>query len=120
MNNNNDITIIIVLYEEIEKVIIENLKNLNNFDVILFDNSNNTKLKKSISKRFNVKKYVLSAKNLGFSRAYNEAIKLCKTEFVLILNADCIIKEESIIKLKQELLNSKDCIMTTPTSYDNL
>ena len=45
-------------------------------------------------------------------------MKLCETDFLLILNPDCIIDNKSIIKLYEKLNQNTDCYLTTSTSYN--
>ena len=88
------------------------------FRKIIIDNSNNIELKNKVEANFKIEKYILNKKNIGFSSGYNQGVKLCKTDFFLILNPDCIIDNESIIKLHEKLILNEDCFLTTPTSYD--
>ena len=71
------ITIIILIFEEKIEVIFNCLKLLRDFKIILIDNSNNLERKKKLSKNFNISKYFLNKRNLGFSKAVNMAIKNC-------------------------------------------
>ena len=112
------ITIVIVLYEEKFKLIHKCLKELKKFKIIIIDNANNTELKKDIEKEFKIYKYLSNERNLGFSKAINQGIKNCDTKFILNLEADCIIDEENIYKLFKALNFYKDCIITTPTMYN--
>ena len=59
----------------------------------------------------------MNNKNLGFSKGINQAIKICDTEYILNLEADCIINEVNINKLFKAINFYKNCIITTPTMY---
>ena len=109
------ITIIILIFEEKIEVIFECLKLLRDFEIILIDNSNNLERKKKISKNFNISKYFLNKKNLGFSKAINIAIKNCTTDYLLILNPDCLIEKDEIMKLYKSIIKYDNCVITTPT-----
>ena len=109
------ITIIILIFEEKIGVIFECLKLLSDFEIILIDNSNNLERKKKLSENFNISKYFLNKKNLGFSKAINRAIKNCDTEYLLILNPDCLITKDEILKLYKSIIKYNNCIITTPT-----
>ena len=98
----NDITISIVLYKEDYELISRTLKPINSFKKIIIDNSGNLDLKQKIESNFKIDEYVLNKKNSGFSAGYNQAVKLCKTEYALILGPDCIICEKDIILLMKE------------------
>ena len=109
------ITIIILIFEEKIEVIFNCLKLLRDFKIILIDNSNNLERKKKLSKNFNISKYFLNKRNLGFSKAVNMAIKNCDTEYLLILNPDCLITKDEILKLYKSIIKYNNCIITTPT-----
>ena len=57
-------------------------------------------------------------KNIGFSAGYNQGVKLCETDFSLILGPDCIIETRSIIKLYEKLRLNENCFLTASTSYN--
>ena len=113
-----NITVIIVLYREDYNLLYKTLDKIRKFRKIIIDNSNNIKLKNKVEANFKIEKYILNKKNIGFSSGYNQGVKLCETDFFLILNPDCIIDYESIIKLHEKLVSNEDCFLTTPTSYD--
>jgi GT2 family glycosyltransferase len=118
MININNITVLIVLYEEPENIIFRTLEQIKNFKIIIVDNKGNQKLKKKITTNYNISIYLLNEKNLGFSKGFNQAIRLCKTEFTFIKNADCFIDEKNIIKLLDYIKKNDDCGIVAPTSYD--
>ena len=55
----NDLTIIIVLFEESNNLVFNCLKNIQNFKIIIIDNANNTNLKKEIESQFKIEKYLI-------------------------------------------------------------
>jgi len=114
----NKITVILVIFQEKEKIIIQCLKNIKKFKIIIIDNDNDLNLKKKIINNFNIYKYLTNKKNIGFTKAANIAIKLTDTEYILNLNADCSIKEEDILKLITTHKKYNNCFITTPTLYD--
>ena len=118
MININNITVLIVLYEESENIIFRTLEQIKNFKIIIVDNKGNQELKKKITTNYNISIYLLNEKNLGFSKGFNQAIRLCKTEFTFIKNADCFIDEKNIIKLLDYIKKNDDCGIVAPTSYD--
>ena len=111
----NKLTVIILIYEENLNVIYECLKSVKNFKVIIIDNANNIKRRDKIQKDFKIDKYFLNKKNYGFSKAINIGIKNCSTDYLLILNPDCIISKKSIDILLENLEKYQNCFMTTPT-----
>ena len=114
----NELTIIIIFYEEKIDLVFKCLENIKNFKIIIIDNADNISLKKKIKEKFQIYKYLLNKKNIGFTKAANQAIKLCDTEYILNLNADCFISEEDILKLIISHKKYKNCFITTPTFYD--
>ena len=114
-----NLTIQLVLYEDKKETIFKCLDNFENFKVIILDNSNNFKLKKEILKNYKIHKYILEEKNLGYSKGHNKIAKLVDTEYLLILNADCIITEENLCNLYHAHIKYKNCGITAPTTFDN-
>lgn len=114
-----DLTIIIVLYQEKYELIRACLENIKNFKIIIIDNDNNTEIKKKIVSEFLIYKYVLNKKNIGFSKAANIAVKLSNTKYIMNINADCLIKQEDILKLLLANKADENCFITTPTFYDS-
>ena len=120
INNLSKITVILVLYQESEDLIFKNLEKIKNFNIIILDNNSNLNLKKKITSKFKIEKYILSKKNLGFSMGYNMAIKFCSTEFLFILNADCFINESNTLKLLNYIQTNPNCMLVAPTSFDSM
>ena len=119
MNYYKEITILIVLYEENIDLLSKNLINLRNFKIIIIDNGADINLKNQITKRFNIYKYIINKKNNGYTKGYNQAINICDTRYALILEPDCYILEENILKLYRSYQKYSDCLITVPVSYDN-
>ena len=115
---NDKITIIIVLYNEDYNIIFKTLDKIRDFKKVIIDNSNNQKLKNMIKSEFNIEKYILNEKNVGFSSGYNQGVKLCETEYSLILGPDCVIDQKSVTKLYEKLNLYENCFLTTATSYN--
>jgi len=113
------VTVVLVLYQEKEEIVIECLKKIRNFKIIIIDNDNDLILKKNILKDFNILQYITNKKNIGFTKAANTAINLVKTEYVLNLNADCLIEEKDIYELVLSHKKYNNCFITSPTFYDN-
>ena len=118
MNLFQNITIQIVLYEESEEIVFKCLNNLKNFKIIILDNAGNYKLKKEILKRFSISKYFLENKNLGFSKGHNKITSHVKTDYLLILNADCLIDQENVLILLNAHKRFKGSGIVAPTTYD--
>lgn len=109
---NEDITIIIVLYDS-SKLIFNCLKELNNFKVIIVDNGKNKTILKDIKKNRNVT-IISKNVNLGFAKAINYAFNFIKTKFFLVLNPDIVINELSIIRLIDTIKKYPNCAIAAP------
>ena len=109
MNNFDELTIVFLIYKS-ENILKKNLELLKNFKIIIIDNNNNTNFKEYVIKNYNnIIAYHLSDKNIGFAAGNNIALRYCSTKYILFLNPDLFISEESIL----ELLN-------TFNIYDNI
>lgn len=115
----NELTIIIVLFEEKKDLLFKCLENIRNFKILIIDNAGNSQLKLDVEKKFNIEKYILNKKNIGFTKAANQAIKLCETDFILNINADCFIKEKDILLLIKSHEKYNNCFIVSPTFYNN-
>ena len=113
------VTVQIVLYEENFELIKKCLINLKGIKVIIVDNKNDLSLKEKLVNEFSIDKYLLNKKNVGFSKAHNQAAKHVNTEYLLILNADCLIGKLSIQTLIDTLESNRDCGLVSPTTYDD-
>ena len=72
-STSNEITIIIILYEEKEKLVLRCLENLKNFKIIIVDNANNITLKRIVEKNYKI--YIM----------INQELKQCSFLEILIL-----------------------------------
>jgi len=115
----NNLTIVIVLYQEKLELIRACLKNIKNFKIIIVDNDNNIKVKEKIISEFLIHKYILNKKNIGFSKAAKIAVKLVETKYVMNINADCLIKQDDILRLLLTNQADQNCFITSPTFYDS-
>ena len=64
----NELTIIIVLYEEKANLVFQCLENIKNFKIIIVDNAGNVFLKSEIEKKFKIYKYILNFSSILFLR----------------------------------------------------
>ena len=117
--NFKDITVGIVTFNS-EKVIFECLKSIKRIKkIIIFDNSNDQKLKQKISLKYPKIKFVLSKKNIGYGSGNNKIINLCETKYLFILNPDTVLKkncEDQLLKTLNQ--NIKDLSILAPISND--
>ena len=114
----SEITIIIILYEEKEQLVLQCLENFKDFKIIIVDNANNIDLKRQVEKNYKIFKYILNEKNYGYSKAANQAIKLSDTEFILMFQADGIIDKKDIFKLLDAHKKYENSFIVSPTLFD--
>lgn len=118
MNTSENLSILIILYEEDFTLISKCLENLKNFKVIIIDNAGNKILRDKIELKFKIFKYIVNKKNLGFPGAANQGIMLCDTEYLFILGADCLMSHQDIENLIIAKKKYKDCLIVSPTFYE--
>ena len=61
----------------------------------------------------------MNKKNVGFSKAANQGIFECDTEYLLLLGADCLMTHSDIEQLMIAKKKYKDCFLTSPTFYNS-
>lgn len=65
-------------------------------EVFVVDNASNDNSQSLITKYFPSVLYIANHENVGFAKANNQAIKVAKGKYVLLLNPDTIIAEDTI------------------------
>lgn len=118
MNFYNEITLIIVSYKS-EKLISRNLEIIKKFPSVIIDNSKSKNLSTLINDFVNIK-LIIPDKNLGYGQANNLGISNSKTPYILIVNPDIILNENSIKKLYLSFLENIENIgILGPSLYDS-
>jgi GT2 family glycosyltransferase len=97
------LSIVIVNYNVryfLEQTISSVYKSIVHFDyeIIVVDNNSSDDSLKMLAQKFPDIKVIANIENAGFSKANNQAIKLSKAEFILLLNPDTIIQEDTLQK----------------------
>ncbi len=64
-------------------------------EVIVVDNNSVDGSLKMLAQKFPQVKLIENKENLGFSRANNQAMKIAKGEFLLLLNPDTVVEEDT-------------------------
>ncbi len=90
-----DLTVIIVNYNT-KKLTLQCLtsvfeQNGLSHEVFVVDNASSDGSAEVIKENFSQVKLIVNNKNLGFAAANNQAIKLCKGRFILLLNSDTVV-----------------------------
>ncbi|MGB9707249.1 MAG: glycosyltransferase family 2 protein [Microgenomates group bacterium] len=106
-----DLSIIIISYNTKKitlnclKSIIQSLKNTKiTYEIIVVDNNSNDGSQKEIlnfkvkNKKTNMK-LIFNKDNIGFGKANNQAVKIAKGEYLLFLNSDIVVLNNSIEKM---------------------
>lgn len=98
-----DVSIIIVNYNVkffLEQCIRSVLKARQNLDVeiIVIDNHSVDGSAQYIKEKFSEVVLIENEENVGFSKANNQGIKIAKGKYVLLLNPDTVIQEDTLIK----------------------
>ena len=120
LSSKNNFTIVIVTFKS-EKIIETCLNSIDEkYAVIIVENSRDSSFKKSIESKFpNVKCY-LTGSNLGMGSANNIGIKLAKTNYVLILNPDVKLTQNTIINLTSEIELINNFAIAAPMEITDL
>ena len=105
MNKNQiEISIIIVNYnvryflEQCLQSVFDACKNIS-AEVIVVDNNSHDDSCEMISTKFKQVKLIANKKNTGFSTANNQGVDIAKGEYVLILNPDTVVAEDTLKKI---------------------
>ena len=69
------------------------------FEVIVVDNGSEDGSQDMVKKKFTQVRLILNEENLGFTKANNQGIKIAKGEYILLLNSDTYLVENSLKKL---------------------
>lgn len=104
MRQELDLSIIIVNYNV--KEFLQNLihsihkaaQNLR-YEIIIIDNASSDGSKEFISEKFTDIQLISNEKNLGFGKANNQGFKIANGKFILIINPDSIVSEDTFINM---------------------
>ncbi|GAI83945.1 unnamed protein product, partial [marine sediment metagenome] len=103
-----DISIVIVNYNVkafLEQCLmaIEQAKHSLKIEIFVVDNSSVDGSQAMVKKGFPYVHLIENKENIGFSKANNQALRLAKGKYVLILNPDTLIQEDTLTILKDFL-----------------
>lgn len=108
-----DLSIIIVNYN-VKEFILNSLdsikKSSDGFEVetIVIDNASKDGSVEAIAKQFPEVNLIASNENLGFGKANNLGLEKAKGKYILLLNPDTILKEDTIAKMIEFFEKNKD------------
>jgi len=76
-------------------------KGPNDAEVFVVDNNSVDGSMKMVKEKFPQAILIENKENLGFSKANNQAIKIAKGEYVLLLNPDTVVQEDTFTKVTE-------------------
>ena len=79
-------------------------------DIIIVDNYSQDNSMDSVTESSQIKKY-FRKKNHGFASSCNYGRSKTQSEYILFLNPDCLVSEETISALLEKFKTDKDCAM---------
>jgi GT2 family glycosyltransferase len=104
MKSNSTIAIIIISFN-VEKLLKECLDSIYRetksarFEIWVIDNNSRDNSVQMLKQSFPEVRLIENDENLGFTRANNQAIRRCQSDYVLLLNPDTLIQEGTIDKM---------------------
>ena len=97
-----DLTIVIVSFKSGD-ILHRCIKSIDKkYPIIIVENSQNIKLKEELETKYSNLECIVPEKNLGYGAGNNLGIKNSKTKYVLTLNPDTILYENTISKLLEQ------------------
>jgi len=111
-----NLTVIIVTLKS-EHIIDQCIQSIDDdISIIVIENSNNKNFKDYIEKKYRNVSCILSNDNIGMGAGNNIGIENAKSDFVLILNPDVILFENTINELINEANNLIEFAIMSPIS----
>lgn len=92
--------------DSIFKILMTNFND--KFEVIVVENGSTKKIPENFSSLYPKVRLIVSKENLGMGGGNNLGVKFAKGEYILILNPDTIVLENSIIKMLEYFKENKD------------
>jgi GT2 family glycosyltransferase len=114
-----DLSIIIVNYnvkEFLQNLIhsIEKASNNLSTEIIVVDNASTDGSVELIKSKFPSIILIENKSNLGFGKANNQGLKISNGNFILLLNPDTIVSEETFLKMIEFFKNNPEAGLATP------
>ena len=72
-------------------------------EIIVVDNDSEDTSVEMVRSRFPHVQVIETGENLGFAKANNLALKRASGRYLMLLNPDCVLKEDSLIRLVEFL-----------------
>ena len=103
-----DLSVVIVNYNvkaflEQCLIAIERARGDLNIEIFVVDNASVDGSQAMVKKRFPYVELIENSQNVGFSTANNQALRKAQGEYIMILNPDTLIQEDTLLILKKRL-----------------
>lgn len=85
-----------------------NSEGINDIEIIVFDNNSFDQSADMVTSEFPAVKLIKNSKNLGFAAAVNAAVSNSVGDKICLLNPDCVLKTDTLIKLAEYLNNNSE------------
>jgi hypothetical protein len=115
---------IIIVSWNVRKELVDCLRSIENnkpcceFEIIVADNASSDGTVQAVQREFTHATVIANRDNRGFSAANNQAIKIAKGEYLLLLNPDTIVHKNSFDNLIRVLDEKPDAGMGGPKLID--
>ncbi len=111
-----DLSVIIVSYnvkEFLQNLLssIEKASGKLSVETIIVDNASEDGTVESIAERFPSVKLIVNKENVGFGKANNQAMKIAQGKFLLLINPDTIVREDTLSEMIRFLEKTPDAGM---------
>ncbi|NDC89761.1 MAG: glycosyltransferase family 2 protein, partial [Bacteroidetes bacterium] len=88
-------------------------------EILVVDNASSDGSMEMVAERFPAVRRLENAENVGFGRANNQAIQVARGRYILVLNPDTIVQEDTLEQLCQLMDNRPDvgaagCMILNP------
>ena len=95
---NKQLCIVILSFNTLDLLrnCLSSLPKNNNWEILIPDNGSTDGTLSKIPKEFPYVKIIENSQNLGFAAGNNVALKICKAEYVLLLNPDTVVMPNTI------------------------
>lgn len=114
MNFQTDVSIVIISWrmKELLQICLKTIYSFTsgiNFETIVIDNNSSDGTSEMIEKEFPEVVLIKNSENRGVAPARNQGIEIARGKYILILDADVELTENSILKLFQYMEDDKTC-----------
>nr|WP_307990858.1 glycosyltransferase [uncultured Niameybacter sp.] len=87
--------------------------------IIIVDDCSNVETKETLlklAKKYNLLEIITNESNLGFVKTCNKGMKQSKADYIMLLNSDCLLAEDTTSKLINHLIKNRKVGLICPLS----